>query len=209
LLNLRVLRAPGLAAGLACMALAMTAYGGFLFSLALHLQAGLGDSALRAGLTFAPAAAAFGLCGFYWRKLPQRIHHALTPAGFLVAAAAHLGLAADLRSGTQSGLQLQIVLLAFGAGLGLGYSPLVTNALVNVPLSEAADASGLLTTTTQLSQVIGVATFGSQFLTLAAHAPPHASAHAIAATMTWLAPLLAVGAVAGLSLARTVVRARA
>lgn len=33
-------------------------------------------------------------------------------------------------------------------------------ALVKVPLHQAADASGLLTTTIQLGQAVGVATFG-------------------------------------------------
>ena len=41
--------------------------------MALHLQSGLGESTLRASLVFAPAGAAFGLCGFYWRKLPARV----------------------------------------------------------------------------------------------------------------------------------------
>ena len=70
LLNLAVLRAPGLVPGLAAVAVLMITYGGFLFSFALHLQAGLGDSALRAGLTFAPCALVFGACGYFWRRLP-------------------------------------------------------------------------------------------------------------------------------------------
>jgi EmrB/QacA subfamily drug resistance transporter len=206
LLNLRVLRAPGIAAALAALAMAMIAYGGFLFSLALHLQAGLGESALRAGLTFAPAAAAFGLFGFYWRRLPARIHHALTSGGFFVGALAYLALALDLRAGTRGGPQLLVILIVLGAGLGVGYSPLVTHALVHVPLADAADASGLLTTTLQLGQVIGVATFGSLFLTLAQQPGQHSSAHAIAATTAWLALLLVMGSVAALSLARVVLR---
>jgi len=52
----------------------------------LHLQAGLGDSALRAGLTFAPCALVFGACGFFWRRLPERVHHLLAPASCLAAA---------------------------------------------------------------------------------------------------------------------------
>jgi MFS family permease len=208
LLKLTVLRAPGISSGLSSLALAMIAYGGFLFTLALHLQAGLGDSALRAGLTFAPAAAAFGLCGFYWRKLPVRIHHALTVGGFLVGALAYLALALDLRSGGSGGPQLPVILAVLGAGLGVGYSPLITHSLVHVPLHDAADASGLLTTTLQLGQVIGVATFGSLFLSLAAHPQQHASAHAIAATTGLLALLLFAGALAAVSLALTVLRAR-
>ncbi len=39
----------------------MTIFSGFFFTLALHLQDGLGYSALRAGLTFAPTAVAFAL----------------------------------------------------------------------------------------------------------------------------------------------------
>ena len=93
LLNLDVLGSPGIVSGLGATAITMIAYGGFLFSLSLHLQSGLGDSALRAGLTFAPAAAAFGLCGFYWRKLPQRWQHVLAPAGLGAAAVAEVFLA--------------------------------------------------------------------------------------------------------------------
>ena len=65
LLSLSVFRAPGLLAGLAAVSLIMVTYGGFLFSFAIHLQEGLGDSALRAGLTFAPCAVVFGLCGYF------------------------------------------------------------------------------------------------------------------------------------------------
>ena len=56
-------------------------------------------------------------------------------------------------------------------GLALGFSPLVTHALVRVPVHKAADASGLLTTALQLGQAMGVAVLGSVFLTLAARVP--------------------------------------
>ena len=64
LLNLDVLRAPALPSGLAALALTQVAYGGLLFAFTLYLQLGLGQSALRAGLTYLPMAAAFGLAGF-------------------------------------------------------------------------------------------------------------------------------------------------
>jgi hypothetical protein len=53
-----------------------------------------------------------------------------------------------------------------------------------------------------------VATFGSLFLTLAAHPVAHASGHALAVTMYWLAGVLAVAVVASLPLTFTVRRAR-
>jgi MFS family permease len=207
LLNLRVLRSPGIVPGLAAIVAIMVAYGGFLFSLSLDLQSGLGDSALRAGLTFAPSAAAFGLCGFCWRRLPERIHHRLAPAGCVLAAVAEVALAADLRSGTHGGPLLPVILLVLGGALGAGYSPLVTHALAQVPLADAADASGLLTTAVQLGQVIGVAVFGSVFLALASHAGPApdllpAAPHAIELTSAWLALVFVAGALAALPLAR-------
>jgi MFS family permease len=204
LLNLRVFAAPGLAAGLAALAAAMVGYGGFLFSFALHLQTGLGDSALRAGLTFAPGAAAFGAMGYWWRRLPSRVHHALTPAGLVLGTLAYLGLALDLHAGSRGGPWLFVLLVVYGAAFGAAFSPLITQALVHVPRSEAADASGLLTTTIQLSQVIGVAVFGSLFLSLAAHPGAHASAAAFSTVDWWLAGLTLLGAVGALLLARTV-----
>ena len=203
LLDLGVLRAPGLVAGLAALTAAMVGYGGFL-TLALHLQLGLGDSALRAGLTFAPGAAAFGATGYLWRRLPSRVHHALVPAGFAVAVLAYLGLAATLQAGTSGGPWLLVLLVIYGTGFGAAFRPLLTQALVHVPPAEAADASGVLTTTIQLSQVIGVAVFGSVFLSLAAHPGAHASAAAFSTVELWLAALTLLGIVGALLLARTV-----
>jgi hypothetical protein len=213
LLTLEVLRAPGLVPGLAAVGVLMLTYGGFLFAFALHLQGGLGDSAMRAGLTFAPCALVFGLCGYFWRRVPQSWHHLLAPAGCVVAVAGYLALALDLRSGTSGGALLQVVLIVTGAGLAFGFSPLVTHSLVRVPLHHAADASGLLTTTIQLGQAIGVATFGSLFLTLNADGAPGtaralASGHALAVTMSWVAAGMVLAAVAAIPLARTVLSAR-
>jgi MFS family permease len=211
LLNLAVLRAPGLVPGLAAVAVMMITYGGFLFSFALHLQAGLGDSALRAGLTFAPCALVFGICGFFWRRLPTASHHLLAPLGCLVAVGGYLAVALVLHSGGQGGLLLQVALIVTGAALALSFSPLVTHSLVRVPLHRAADASGLLTTTIQLGQAVGVATFGSLFLTLDAErgpAVPAVSGHALAITLGWLAAAMVFGAAASIPLARTVAAAR-
>jgi MFS family permease len=235
LLSLSVFRAPGLLAGLAAVSLIMVTYGGFLFSFAVHLQAGLGDSALRAGLTFAPCAVVFGLCGYFWRRLPTGWHAHLTAVGCAVGAAGYALVAFDLRGGGTGGLPLQAFMLVVGASLALAFSPLVTHALVRVPLHQAADASGVLTTSIQLSQAVGVAVFGSVFLTLSARgataaSPGHAGAlgataspvghagalshiseisgHALGVTLAWTAVTLAFGVAAAVPLARTVLAAR-
>jgi hypothetical protein len=129
-----------------------------------------------------------------------------------------VALGLDLHTGSRGGVLLPVVLLVMGAALGVGYSPVVTHALAQVPLADAADASGLLTTTIQLGQVIGVAVFGSLFLTLASQ-PGRASGaaaagalpaapHAIAATSAWLAGLFVVSALAAIPLTRTVAAGR-
>src|SRR5437868_2722225 len=96
LLNLAVLRAPALPSGLVTLAATQIAYGGLLFAYTLHLQAGLGESALRAGLSYLPFAAVFGLAGYNWRRLPAAARQVLVPAGLTVGILAYLALAAGL-----------------------------------------------------------------------------------------------------------------
>jgi MFS family permease len=213
LLSLSVLRSPGLPSGLATLSLILVSYGGFLFALAIHLQTGLGYSAARAGLTFVPCALAFAVCSYFWRNLPAAWHHILTPAGCLVAGAGFAGLGLGARGGGTIGLTLQACLVLIGAGMALAFSPLITHALVRVPLRQAADASGVLTTAVQLSQAVGIAVFGSVFLTLGTHAAPHeriaqVSGHAVEITMVLIALTTAAGFLASLPLTRTVWNAR-
>jgi hypothetical protein len=197
LLNLDVLRAPGLPPGLAALAVTQVAYGGLLFAFTLYLQAGLGDSALRAGLTYVPMAVTFGLVGYCWRRLPAGARAFIVPAGLTVSALAYLGIAAGVRGGTQGGL-LPYALAAAGLGLGLSVGPLLTQALAHVPPARAADASGLLTTTVQLGQLMGVAVLGSVYLSRAATHP----AAAMSGTAAWLAVLSAAALPAALIMVR-------
>jgi MFS family permease len=209
LLNLGVLHAPGLAAGLGTLAAVMGCYGGFLFVFTLHLQAGLGQSALRAGLSYVPFAGLFGLMGYFWRKLPARAHPVLAPAGLALVAAAYLGVALAARGGSAGGPLLWLSLAAAGAGLGAAIAPLLTQALVGVPPSQAADASGLVATAVQLSQVIGVAGFGTVYLSLTQRAgsPAVSSGSALASTAVLLALLAGIGLGPALALTRAVLRA--
>ncbi len=82
----RVLRHPGMGLAVFRIMAVMAVNGGFLFALTLHVQGGLGFSALRAGLTFAPTAVVFGLVGLTWRGWPASWQRALIPAGFALAA---------------------------------------------------------------------------------------------------------------------------
>jgi len=132
------------------------------------------------------------------------------PAGLGLVAAAYLGIAATVRGGSADGPLLWLALAVAGAGLGFAIPPLLTQSLVGVPRSQAADASGLVTTAAQLSQVIGVACFGTVYLSLAQRAGSHpaTSGNALASTATLAALLALAGLVPAVALARTVLRAR-
>src|SRR6202034_1950449 len=77
---------PGMIAGLGGLFASMVVFGGWLFGLALELQDGLGDSPLRAGLTFVPCGVAFAIVSLNWRKLPARYHERLPMTGFVITA---------------------------------------------------------------------------------------------------------------------------
>ena len=196
LLNLRVLRAPALPSGLATLAVTQVGYGGLLFAFTLHLQAGLGQSALRAGLSYLPMAVVFGLAGYHWRRLPAAARRVIVPAGLAVSAVAYLGIAAGLHRDVGGvGALTWAGLAVVGLGLGLSVSPLLTQSLVHVPAARAADASGLLTTTVQLGQLMGVAVIGSVYLS-------RASAGAMSSTACWLAALSTAGVLAAAIMVR-------
>jgi hypothetical protein len=122
-------------------------------------------------------------------------------------------VAATLHSGGSGGVLLQACLVTAGAGQALAFSPLITHALVRVPMTSAADASGLLTTAIQLGQAVGVAVFGSLYLTLDANGSGGSqvreiSGHAISVTLCWIAIATALCVLAAIPLTRTVLAAR-
>jgi hypothetical protein len=199
----RVLSLPGISVAIVALFAVMVVFGGFFFTFALHLQDGLGDSALRAGLTFAPAAGLFGLVSLNWRRLPAFVHGSMIIAGFVLLAAAMALMALLLHDGGTGGVALYFVSGLSGVGMAAAFAPLMTRVLLRVPVSLAADATGVVVTVNQLGIVVGVATFGTLYLNLAGHLPAHAnaltflhvSAHAETVTFLALAGLAAVGAV--------------
>jgi MFS family permease len=157
LMPLRLFRSPFLMSSLAALVAMMVAYGGFMFTVALYLQEGLGYSPLLAGLSFVPNAVCFGVTGMLLRFLPRP----LITVGLTVAALSMVVIAFYI---DHPWLYLAMQVPA-GIGSALAFSPLMARALARVQPSDASDASGLLTTNVQLAQVVGVATLGSLYLT--------------------------------------------
>ncbi|GII57440.1 MFS transporter [Planotetraspora thailandica] len=192
----RLLRTPGVTPAAIGIFLVMVTYAGFLFSSALHLQGALGDSPLRAGLLFIPAAALFGLVSLHWKRLPARLHRPLIVTATVVTALAELGLAAVMSDGGHHEVAMELLFALLGAGMAGAFSPMMTVALSHVPPGEAPDASGLMAMMLQLGQVVGVAAFGTLFLSLTP------SAHAIGVTSVGLAASALAAGVATLPLLR-------
>ncbi|MEZ0091585.1 MFS transporter [Streptacidiphilus sp. EB129] len=190
LIHGRVLRSPGLAAAGASIFLTMCAVGGYMFAMAMHVQAGLGLDPLHAGLVFLPMSAGFGISGMYWQRLPQRLHLALPAVALVLCAAGYASVGLLLRDGGQVGVGVEVLLFPLGLIGGCAYGPLMGRALGRVAPVDAADASGVLVTMIQLGSVIGIAALGTLFLSGVSYpAPSSVSGHALAATT------LAVGAV--------------
>jgi hypothetical protein len=171
LVSARMLRFPGLGWGLLALTLGPSTWGSFLFTTTLHLQGDLGYSPLKSGLAFIPCVAAFALVGLNWRRLPARLHNPIMPAGFLLAAVGYLFLG-PLAGG---GVAYEVLTVVVGLGLGVT-TTVMTITLASVPPEDAPDASGMLLTVMQLGQVVGIATIGSLFLSLAENA--HSTRHA-------------------------------
>ncbi len=194
----RVLASPGLAAAVGAIFLIMAGVAGFMFAFALHLQSGLGQSALRTGLTFAPMAFGFGAAGLWWRRLPARWHSRLPGPALVLVAAGYLVLGRAVAGGHPIGAGLEVMMLAMGALCGVAYGQLFGSALSGVRVVDAADASGVVVTLIQLGQVVGVAVFGSLFLGSLHRLTPAGSGHAAELAVFGVAAATAAAALVAL-----------
>jgi MFS family permease len=172
LVNLHVLAHPAVAWGLTASGAALGTYFAMLFVLALYLQQGLGQSPLYSGLALVSWVAAFGLSGPVLGRLPPNRVPLFSAIGFLLLAAAYLGIAASVILGQSAGAPLFALLGLGGLGLGLGRTATVAHVTNSIPDRYAADLSGLINTNSQLSGVAGVALFGTLYLSLAAQPGP-------------------------------------
>jgi predicted MFS family arabinose efflux permease len=176
LFRLRLLQIPAVATGVLAVLLGMSCYAGFLLSLTLYLQEGLGFSPLHAGLIFAVYASGFATASLTWTRAGAATRQRLPVLGPLVMGAALLavGLIAD-HSGWPLA-QTTPLLLAGGAGHACAFSPLANRLTSLVQPAQAADLSGLILTADFVGMAIGAALFVGIYLSAAPHGPPRALA---------------------------------
>jgi MFS family permease len=187
LVNVAVLARPAICWALAALMAATGSYYALLFTLAQYLQQGLGDSPLVSGLTLVPWVAAFGVAGQLVRRLPPRAKPAAPAAGCLLLALAYAAISAALGTG-HHGEPLLVVLLGLGGlGLGIQFSALIGHLTTVVPADYAPDISGVSTTTLQIGAAIGVAAFGTLYLSVNGQTATSHATHAFALTTAALA----------------------
>lgn len=191
LLNLAILTRPVRRALLA-IAAATGTYFAMLFVLAQYLQDGLGYSPLSSGLALVSWVAAFGVAGPMLRRLRPALVRYVLPFGHLLLAGAYASLAL---AGRPHGLVLVIALGFGGLGLGCGFSAALVHLSGAVPTRFAADLSGVVSTTSQVSAVTGVTAFGTcYFAFLGSRGNAAAAAHAFAGTTGLMAATALVAA---------------
>ncbi|HEX8743456.1 MAG TPA: MFS transporter [Thermoleophilaceae bacterium] len=202
LFDTRVLSLPGVGAGVAAVLLVMAAYSGFLISVTLHLQSGLGFSPLEAGLVFSCYATGFATASLTWTRVAPARRNRLPVAGPLAMGAAVLAIGLIASGGGWPLAATAPLLLVAGVGHACGYSPLATWLTTAVRRAQVADLSGLVMTGSLVGNVIGIAAFTGVYLS----AGSHDSARGLAVTTAVLAGVLVLTA---LSAARALAPSRA
>ncbi|MGP0092787.1 MAG: MFS transporter [Xanthobacteraceae bacterium] len=197
LVRMQLFADKSFAFGVPIAALFMASYAGFLFTLALYLQVGLGFTPLQSGMTYTPTAIGFFITSLTAPRLVPLLGRQVLTLGYVIGA---FGLAATATTvyaagARLHGFELAPALFITGLGNGLGLSPLVGTVISGLAPQEAGAGAGVVTTTLQIGNALGVAIIGLIFFLLVGTAAPGAAyARAFAATLPVSAVLLLVAA---------------
>ncbi|WP_158813622.1 MFS transporter [Methylocapsa sp. S129] len=201
---------PGLLRGLGAIA-TLYALAAFFLTFSIYLQAGLGRTALEAGLAILPFSIGFLLGSFASPMVGDRMGTAAPSVGFALSATGLVALAA-VAALTSPGLMppfgpFATALLLIGLGMGMSIPTMVRVVVERVAQSRAGLVGGMVNSTLQVSAAIGVAVLGGVFYAvLGRRTDPQALAQAFAVTMLLIAACHVVGALlaAGLGQRRPV-----
>ncbi|MCO5223584.1 MAG: MFS transporter, partial [Thermomicrobiales bacterium] len=134
---------------------------GIFFPMTLFLQEVLGFSPIKAGLTMTPMSIMILVGAPIAGRLSDRIGARwLLFTGTAIMA---LGIVFIIRLVSTSTTQWSIApgLIVTGIGMGMTFSPMTAAAMRDVPARVAGSASGVLNTTRNIGQVLGIAILGS------------------------------------------------
>ncbi|MEU1209007.1 MFS transporter [Nocardia sp. NPDC005825] len=166
LVDLELFRSRPFTVGLASWLLFWIGFGGFFLIWTLFMQAGLGWSPMRAGLTSAFFAVGAGIgAGVSVSALAPRFGKWVLLVGGLITAGgfAFYGALATHYESDFASWQMVFPLVVTGIGFGIVVAPTIDMLLGQIPDREAGAASGLLNTGQQLGLALGVALVGILF----------------------------------------------
>ena len=98
------------------------------------------------------------------RRLPTWTHPRLAFPALVLCAAGYAVVGRSMAGGDPIAPGVMLILLMIGVLIGCAYGQLFASALSRVRVEDAADASGVMVTLIQLGNVIGVAVFGTLYL---------------------------------------------
>jgi EmrB/QacA subfamily drug resistance transporter len=127
----------------------------FIITAGLYFQAGLGMSALEAGIALVPAPLALMLAGPITGRLTDRIDPKFILMTGLLVGAAGLTWVIGTASIVASPRTFTLPLLVVGGGLGCGFAVVMTLGMRRVPPPLAGAASGILNTSRQVGGAMG------------------------------------------------------
>jgi EmrB/QacA subfamily drug resistance transporter len=127
----------------------------------IYLQSVLGFSALKAGLTLAPASVLVLVAAPVAGRLSDRVGGKYILITGLVLFALGMGWAALIATPHSSWHDFLPAFLVAGAGMGCVFPPMTTVAMRDIEPPVVGAASGLLNTNRQVGSVIGAAAVGA------------------------------------------------
>ncbi|MFI6103587.1 MFS transporter [Streptomyces sp. NPDC051310] len=159
LVELSLFRVKSFAAGIAVQLTFGVVLGIFFLVWTLYMQIGLGWSPLKAGLTGVPFSIAVSVAaGVSVQKLVPRFGRKVLQAGALTMAAGlllYIWEAGRYGTGIEPWM-MTAPLVVMGLGMGLIVAPLTDAVLSEVPREHAGSASGLINTTGQMGNALGL-----------------------------------------------------
>lgn len=202
LIELSLFRSKGFSAGIVVQLTFGLVCGMFFLVWTLYMQVGLGWSVLKAGLAGLPfSIAVAAAAGISVGLLVPKFGRKVLQAGALTMAA---GMLAFLWMADQLGVgispwQTFLPLLVIGVGMGLIVAPLTEAVLSDVPVQHSGSASGLINSTLQAGNALGLGLTSVLFfgvlgdnLTPATTGP--AFVNAFENSLAWAAGVLVVAA---------------
>ena len=208
LVAIEVFVSPGLLRGLGAI-LTLYAMAAFFLTFSIYLQAGLGRTALQAGIAIIPLSIGFLAGSLASPRVGIRLGVAAPSAGFLISATGLLAFAGVVTLTPPGELPgfAPLALALIGFGMGLSIPTMMRVVVERVAANRAGLVGGMVNSTLQISAAIGVAVLGGLFYAvLGGRSDPAAVAHAFALTLLSVAACHAMGALlaAGLGQRRAV-----